>query len=697
MSSKDPQFILHPKKNNEPNSIWRHFYIAKDKQSAKCKICPNKIIMTRGGSTKGLHNHYAVHKKPESRGQQQRTVAEPQTDSEDSEVIVIDEPGPSSSLSAPKKRKISDYYIMDGDHEDNSLEAVIARMTSLDGLPFRVFIVSKDLRKGLEARGFVNLPTSSTTIKDKVVMYCEKVFNSFSGEMKSLRQKGRCFSVTFDEWTSTANKRYININVHGCSEQQRIKIWNIGLIRAKGSIPAETCVILVKEKLAKFGLSLKDDIVCITTDGASVMVKVGKQIDALQQLCFAHGIHLAVMDVLYSKRGSAFVQENNPTESEESENDNTGNDDEDHDDDEALNDGLELVEECNADVSFELTSNENVATLVTKVRKIVKLFRRSPLKNTVLQNYVKSKYNKELNLILDCHTRWNSLAQMLERFVALKDCLQKAMIDLSIPITLCDQEFEVLRGIVKCLEPIRLTVLALCRQDANLYTADASFKFLFEELSKVNIPLSTQLQAALKLRLQQRRTMASTVLSYLCNPKAVKGKQDLGNINEQELFQTPDKKEVARFIEKLIRRLSSPSTVQQDNSSASDDDVPLSEFRLKDKEQEEAVPLSLEEKLSKVIDDAVNVSTCSVTAAASPDSKSLAKMIKKEMTLFENGGYRGRNLQLCYEHLHTVPPTSVESERAFSVAGSFSTKIRSKLGDESLNALVALRSYFLSK
>jgi hypothetical protein len=114
-------------------------------------------------------------------------------------------------------------------------------MTSLDGVSFRVFIVSMDLRKALKARGFVNLPTSSTTIKHKVIMYCEKVFDNFSQVMKSHRQKSRRFSLTFDKWTSTADKRYININIHECLEEQCVKIWNVGLIPVKGSMSAETC------------------------------------------------------------------------------------------------------------------------------------------------------------------------------------------------------------------------------------------------------------------------------------------------------------------------------------------------------------------------------------------------------------------------------------------------------------------------
>ncbi len=39
------------------------------------------------------------------------------------------------------------------------------------------------------------------------------------------------------------------------------------------------------------------------------------------------------------------------------------------------------------------------------------------------------------------------------------------------------------------------------------------------------------------------------------------------------------------------------------------------------------------------------------------------------MTVYENEGVRGENLSLIYDYLMTLKPTSVEAERAFSVAG----------------------------
>ena len=42
----------------------------------------------------------------------------------------------------------------------------------------------------------------------------------------------------------------------------------------------------------------------------------------------------------------------------------------------------------------------------------------------------------------------------------------------------------------------------------------------------------------------------------------------------------------------------------------------------------------------------------------------------------------------------TIPPTSIEPERNFSTTGFFGTKIRSRLNDETLDALVFLKNYY---
>ena len=74
--------------------------------------------------------------------------------------------------------------------------------------------------------------------------------------------------------------------------------------------------------------------------------------------------------------------------------------------------------------------------------------------------------------------------------------------------------------------------------------------------------------------------------------------------------------------------------------------------------------------------------------------KSKLAAIRTEMAVFEANGTRGRSLQLVYGYLLSIPPSSVEAERAFSAAGILCTKVRSRMSDKSLDMLCFLRSYY---
>ena len=100
----------------------------------------------------------------------------------------------------------------------------------------------------------------------------------------------------------------------------------------------------------------------------------------------------------------------------------------------------------------------------------------------------------------------------------------------------------------------------------------------------------------------------------------------------------------------------------------------------------------MEEPLQKYIDKS-NPKTSSSSSTIVPPI--LGLNMNAETKLFEANGERTQNLE--YQALMTGKPTSVESERCFSNAGVFATKVRSRLGDRSLCDLVFLRVYFQGK
>lgn len=132
-------------------AVWQ-----KNGKSGQCKTC-KKEIQTAGGSTSGLHTHLkTAHKINLIKRKNEEEVAQG-----------------SKSISPPREASssIKPFFVS----TDETLPAVLARMTAKDGLPFRVICVSDDIRKGLLARGFRNVPTSSNTIQKMVGAYAEKL------------------------------------------------------------------------------------------------------------------------------------------------------------------------------------------------------------------------------------------------------------------------------------------------------------------------------------------------------------------------------------------------------------------------------------------------------------------------------------------------------------------------------------------
>ena len=97
--------------------------------------------------------------------------------------------------------------------------------------------------------------------------------------------------------------------------------------------------------------------------------------------------------------------------------------------------------------------------VVSKVRKIVKLFRKSPVRNDDnLQPQIKLSFGKEKALFLDCKTRWNSLLQMLKRFYELRKEVKIAMVQLDQHFDISNEELVRIKELCDALAPIEMAV-----------------------------------------------------------------------------------------------------------------------------------------------------------------------------------------------------------------------------------------------
>ena len=66
-----------------------------------------------------------------------------------------------------------------------------------------------------------------------------------------------------------------------------------------------------------------------------------------------------------------------------------------------------------------------IGPLINKVRIIILKFRKSPTRNNILKQYIKTEFGKDIVLLKDCKTRWSSLFLILERFYLLQVCIKR--------------------------------------------------------------------------------------------------------------------------------------------------------------------------------------------------------------------------------------------------------------------------------
>ena len=118
-----------------------------------------------------------------------------------------------------------------------------------------------------------------------------------------------------------------------------------------------------------------DKIVAILSDGAAVMELLAKLLGIDQQLCLAHGIHLAVVEVVYDPKKEP--EEESILEVEESDTGDSSDDDDENKPEVEITEGEPL----------EL--NESIKDLIQRLRKSVNNINKSPVKVWELQEAVK--------------------------------------------------------------------------------------------------------------------------------------------------------------------------------------------------------------------------------------------------------------------------------------------------------------------
>lgn len=265
---------------------WCGRISTKNQKEKQCKNC-KKLYDCSGGSTNGLRKHIIkVHNIVlASNSEQVPGPSASVVPSTSTDVSLVSSP-PAAKKPKMSQPKITKFI------EKVTMEEEVAVLMAVDGFSAHAIANSSFIRKHLAAKGDI-LPKHPRRVMDLMHSFFEKARNEIKNIFKGLKHRDEKFSTTLDEWTSQANRRYLNVNVHTSDG----RTFNLGLERIVKSCPADEMRRLYINKLAEFELC-ENDIIGCTSDGAAVMVRFGSLIPSNHQQCMNHGIHLAVLDAI---------------------------------------------------------------------------------------------------------------------------------------------------------------------------------------------------------------------------------------------------------------------------------------------------------------------------------------------------------------------------------------------------------------
>ncbi|CAG7826621.1 unnamed protein product, partial [Allacma fusca] len=310
---------------------------------ALCKLCEDeeplpKLIPTKDFNTTGLVNHLV--------SKHHVLMVVPNS------VNTGSYSGVGAKASAKKtssaKSQITDYF-----KSNFTMDSLVAELVAKDGISFNTIAKSRPLRRLFNSE-FGQLPSSHVTIRRRFVKFAEDIKCAKKKTIQAYIKAGGKYSITLDEWTSGNNRRYLNVNIHDSNSE----FVNLGLEPIPASFKSEDCLKLVEKRLESFGLKLQTDIVERTA--------------RIQKKC-------------------RMLSESEWTDIEE-DNQSISDADEIHKE-QVFSNGSES--DCVSESAFDLSKSDNLElqeavmkNALDKIRATSKLFRKSPLKNNLLQKQI---------------------------------------------------------------------------------------------------------------------------------------------------------------------------------------------------------------------------------------------------------------------------------------------------------------------
>jgi hypothetical protein len=224
----------------------------------------------------------------------------------------------------------------------------------------------------------------------------------------------RHYSMSFDGWTSTANRQYLTVVFYGITKEWTLEVFEMDLIPVTAySETGQYIADEVRDLMREWGLN-EEALVAATTDsGANVKNAVRVRLGSEWIFCLAHALNLAVQS------------------------------------------GLAI---------------EEVQPILEKAKTITQFFRSSPKATRLLEEQQRRQEGLSVKkLKIDYRTRWNSALKMLKRLVASRPAISASLALSSgarrrVPEDLSGHEWALLNDLIMVLRPLKEATKFLSQQ-----------------------------------------------------------------------------------------------------------------------------------------------------------------------------------------------------------------------------------------
>ena len=242
-----------------PNEVYKHFLVEfkndRKTEFRKCMRCSTVVKAVNGG-TSAMLKHISNCKGP-------------------TKVLVSEQ----RTLNMPRKAVLA------------ARKGVVrvARLVYEDHIPLNTVVRSETLQYFYRCLGFAKVSYHSVSeVLDEDYHY---LISKIKDKIEA-RDKKQILVMSFDKWTSTTNQKFLGVYLYVSGE----KIC-LGLIHFVGYCGAEEISVLLKNRLAIFGL-IPSDISLFVTDCGSDVQNTAEIFNAYKFPCLAHVINLCVKKFL---------------------------------------------------------------------------------------------------------------------------------------------------------------------------------------------------------------------------------------------------------------------------------------------------------------------------------------------------------------------------------------------------------------